>query len=298
MRKKLMQFLSLIMYFLILIAIIKVKKFNDNLVSTLNKYKDIDFNITAESCIVMNQETKEVLYALNENKVMLPASITKILTCLTALSLFNEDDYVYITDKMINTVGSKMYLQNGDFVQVSTLLYGLMLQSGNDAAMALALNYSSNEDDFINEMNKLAKKLGMNKSTFKNSTGLDEVTKNYTTAYDMALLTSNAVNDERFLKYFGTKKITITEQNHTFYMYHKHRLVQNDESVIGGKTGYTRLAKRTLVTAFSENETTLIIVTLNAYNDWELHKKLFKHFLLDSRESSKTLLTAFERNFQ
>lgn len=275
MRKKLMQLLSFIMYIMIIIAIIKIKTFKEEELYTYKPLK-IDFNISAESCVVLKQSTLEVLFEKNMNKVLLPASITKILTCLTALRLYPEDDYIYITKEMVKTNGSNMYLKEGDYVKVSTVLYGLMLQSGNDAAKALAVNLSGNENDFISKMNQIAKEIGMKNSVFNNPSGLDDENYNKTTALDMAYLTAFALNNSSFLKYFSTKFIVLKEEENTFYLRHKHRLVQNNDHCIGGKTGYTKKAGRTLVTCFKQNNDIIIIVTMNAYNDWKLHENLFK----------------------
>lgn len=279
MKKKLMLFLSSIMYILVLIAIIKVKLYVENTICTIHNEQEFDFRITSESCIVLNYDDQQILFQKNAYRIMLPASITKILTCVCAIELYNLDDYLYITDDMINCVGSKMYLASGDYVKISTLLYGLMLTSGNDAAKALSLKYSGKEEDFVDYMNIVAQRIGMKNSKFSNPSGLDEHNMNYTTAYDMAVLTAYALHNSDFKTIFGTKQIIIKEQNHQFILRHKHRLMHTNKDIIGGKTGYTIKAKRTLVSAFQKNNTTIIIVSLNAYDDWTLHENLANFFL-------------------
>lgn len=269
--------ITTITFGIILLTIIRVKLKNDTYIEVYNK--NINFNVDAESCVVMDANNNEILYQNNPHKKLLPASITKILTCITALELYPIDDYVYIDYDMINTIGSRIYLKIGDYIKVEDLLYGLMLNSGNDAAKALALHYSKIEEDFIKQMNKLAKKIGMVNSVFKNSSGLDNETSNITTAYDMAILTSYSLNNDNFIKFFGTKKYYTKLDDRTLYYHHKHRLVQNYDFVLGGKTGYTERAGRTLVTVFEEGDKKIIVVTFNSHNDWQIHLNFGRHFL-------------------
>ena len=230
------------------------------------------------SSIVMDKITKRVLYKNNINERMLPASTTKILTCITALELYNLDDVVIVTKEMLMVDGSSIYLEVGDVITILDLLYGLMLCSGNDAALALAYHYSGNDKDFIYEMNKLAKKIGMKNSTFENPHGLDEYTKNYTTVYDMALLMSYALNNEVFCKITKTIKYNpVIVSNKRLYFYNKHRLIRNMDNVTGGKTGYTKKAHRTLVTSFKKEEFEIVVVTFNCSDDWNVHRSLAEY---------------------
>ncbi len=292
MRKKGLLLLSFIAYGLLIAGIVKVKIYKyENSIYTINS-KAVSFSVDASSAIVYNASNKEILYQKNCHEKLFPASITKILTCITALENYELDDYVYVTSEMINTIGSKIYLMPGDYVKVEDLLLGLMLNSGNDAAKVLAMHLSGNESDFISLMNKLAKKIGMNDSTFNNPSGLDNETLNYTTAYDMAILTAYAINNQEFRKIFGTKAKVIELENHFLYLHHKHKLVQYYSYVLGGKTGYTEKAGRTLVTVYNQNNIDLIVVTLNAHNDWEIHQN-FYHLFLEKKEEQTNVLTFF-----
>ena len=246
--------------------------------------KDINFNVDAESCIVYDPDNNDILYQNNCNKKLPPASITKILTCITALELFSLDEYVYITYDMVNTIGSSIYLHEGDYIKVEDLLYGLMLNSGNDAAKALALHYSNNESDFIFKMNQVANKIGMNNSSFYNASGLDNQSCNLTTAYDMALLTTYAIKNDNFVKIFGCHKYRSILTDRTLYFNNKHKLVRNYDFVLGGKTGYTEKAGRTLVTVFKTNNRSIIVVTFNSHNDWQIHLNFGRHFLGDKND--------------
>ncbi len=229
----------------------------------------------AEAMIALSLNDNEVFYQKNMHKVMLPASLTKVLTAILSINLYQLDDYVIITNEMVNVEGSRVYLEVGDIISVKDLLYGLMLCSGNDCAMALGLHYSGNLNDFVILMNELTTKIGMKNSTFNNPHGLDTTTENYTTAYDLAILFSYAMKNETFRMITETKNYhseIYSEKN--IYFKNKHRLIHSLTNVIGGKTGYTKKAKRTLITGFKEEDQEIVIVTLNASSDWFIHQDL------------------------
>ncbi len=308
MKQKILVYLSLLMYALIVVAIVKVKSFEElPTISVINNNVAIDFSVTAESCIVIDAKLNAVLYEKNAYKQMLPASITKILTAITSIENYPLDDYVHINNEIANQVGSKIYLKNNDLISVSDLLYGLILSSGNDCAMALAMHYSGKEEDFIKLMNDVAQKAGCKNSYFQNASGLDETNENHTTAYDMALITSYALKNVCFREIFSTKNKNITLSDRTLYLHHKHRLIHSSNLITGGKTGYTKKAGRTLVSSFSDGQNEIIVVTLDAYNDWEIHKKFASAYLDESNkflysntkvllnENTQTLLESFER---
>ncbi len=246
------------------------------------KSKDIDvvktINDYSESSIVLDKNTKRILYENNIHKKMLPASTTKILTCITVIENYNLDDLVLITKDMLNVDGSSIYLEIGDVISVKDLLYGLMLCSGNDAASALSYHYSGNQDDFIYLMNELAKKIGMKNSIFENPHGLDSTSKNYTTVYDMALLMSYALDNDIFREITKTKvynpKIASGKQ---MYFTNKHRLIKTESNVTGGKTGFTKMARRTLVTSFKEGDFEIVVVTFNSTDDFNFHRLISRN---------------------
>ena len=159
------------------------------------------------------------------------------------------------------------------------LLYGLMLRSGNDAAMAIAEFVGGNEADFVKMMNEKAKEIGMTNSIFQNPSGLDETTYNLSTAKDMALVMQYAMNNPIFREITGTKTHKATTKNGMTYVWHnKHKLVTGYyEYAIGGKTGFTKQARRTLVTSARKDEMELIVVTLKAGDDWNDHMSLFNY---------------------
>lgn len=192
----------------------------------------------AESMIVMDMRTKRILNSYQPNKKMLPASITKILTCITCIEHYDLDKIIVVGEEVLQSEGSSIYLKIGDVITVRDLLYGLMLCSGNDAAIVLAYHYNQCIDDFIYLMNQTAKQIGMNDSNFENPSGLNNTSKNTTTAYDMALLMSYAMKNAVFREITSTKDYTAKIcSNKTMYFHNKHRLLQENEDVIGGKTG-------------------------------------------------------------
>lgn len=275
MKKRSLIFISIIAYIMLAVCIVRVKTTLSEIDKVTSTFNYTKFDVDAKACIFMNCDTSEILYQKNMNQPLLPASITKLVTCLTVLENINIENYILITDEMVNTVGSKIYLMKGDYVKIEDLLYGLMLNSGNDAAKALALSLTNNEIDFIHLMNKLAKKVGMTNSNFNNPSGLDDENANYTTAYDMAKLVSYGINNKSFIKIIGTKSKIVKLENHNLYFHHKHKLVQNYDYVIGGKTGYTKNAGRTLVTIYEYENQKYVVVTLDCNNDWKIHQYFY-----------------------
>lgn len=246
------------------------------------------FNITArgsgtstyaQSAVLMEMRSGRILYEQNANERLLTASIAKIMTAITAIENGYIDEYVEISDEATKQIGSSIYLVAGDKVKLEDLIYGLLLRSGNDAAYAIAETVGEGDvDKFIYLMNETAKKIGMTNSTFENPSGLDEKTKNYSTAYDMALLTQYAYQNETFRKIFGAKVHKCETYNGNVYsFYNKHRLVTGKDYVTGGKTGFTKAAHRTLVTTASINDLDLVAVTFNDGNDWNDHQNLFNY---------------------
>lgn len=271
MKKKIFLLLILFTFISLLFFIFHLELKNET-VEEVTKYQ---LSNEAESMIVMDMRTKRVLNSYQANKKMLPASITKILTCITCIEHYDLDHIIVVGEEVLKSDGSSIYLKIGDIITVRDLLYGLMLCSGNDAAIVLAYHYNQNIDDFIYLMNQTAKQIGMNDSNFENPSGLNGDTRNITTAYDMALLMSYAMKNETFRKITSTKDYKANLfSNRTMYFHNKHRLLQESEDVIGGKTGYTKEAHRTLVTCFKKDEFEIVVVTLNCSSDWSFHEKL------------------------
>ncbi len=230
------------------------------------------------SAILLDADSNRVLYEKNKDERLLTASIAKIMTAIIAIENIDVKEEVLITYEDSIQVGSSVYLKEGDKLRIIDLLHGLLLRSGNDCAHALAMSVSNSLEDFSILMNEKAKELGMINSTFENPSGLDENTKNYSTAYDMALLTSYAIDNPIFRKIFTSTsyKVTINEEK-TLYWKNKHRLVTSNNNIIGGKTGYTETAGRTLVSYAVKDGKNLIAVTFDDGNDWNDHTSMFEY---------------------
>lgn len=295
MKLKVLLFTVLFIFcFLIIVIGVKITEANNDVNVSIN------FSDSSVSSIAMDRRTKRVLYENNIHKRMLPASTTKIMTALVAIKYYDLDDFVVITNDMINVEGSRIYLEVGDVISVKDLLYGLMLRSGNDAAMALAYHYSGTFSDFIYLMNETAKEIGMKDTTFENPHGLDSSSKNYISVYDMALLMSTALEDDTFRMITKTKNYKNKIISGKFINFsNKHKLILNNELVTGGKTGFTKNAKRTLVTSFMKEDFEIIVVSFNCSDDWNLHLNLadycFNRYKLKSIASKIELLVSLDK---
>ena len=228
------------------------------------------------SSIVMDIDSGRVLYENNIHEKRLIASITKIMTAILTIENNNLNKKVTIGEEILTMYGTNIYIEVGEIISIKDLLYGLILRSGNDSAIALATATSKTEEKFVELMNKKAKELDMKNSSFQNSHGLDDYTKNYSTAYDMALLSRYAYNNTNYKEIASTKKYTAKTKNKTYLWYNRNKLLNLYKYCTGGKNGYTPDAGRTLVTTASKDDLNLTIVTLNEANEYELHENLYE----------------------
>jgi len=238
-----------------------------------------DTGVGAASFVLMEQKTGRVLSQKDANTQRKIASITKIMTAILAIESGKMDEMVEITPEMVQTEGSSIYLKVGMEISLRDLVYGLMLRSGNDAAQAIAIKVGGSIPGFVHLMNEKATWLGMNNSKFTNPHGLDDEDRHVSTAYDMALLTRYAMENDEYGKIAGTAKYKAeTEQEEwSPFFENKHRLIKGDyRYATGGKTGFTKKARRTLVTTASKDGLDLIVVTLDDPNDWADHINLFE----------------------
>ena len=227
--------------------------------------------ISAECAILIDAQTGRVLYEKQAEEKSLIASTTKIMTALVICEQTNVLDRVKIPKEAVGIEGSSMYLKEGEVLTVQELLYGLMLQSGNDAAAALAIYCGGTVEGFTELMNDKAHRLGMTQSHFANPNGLDSP-GNYSTARDMGILTAYAMQNPIFAQTVSTKTITIGERclrNHN-------KLLWQLEGANGVKTGYTKAAGRILISSVTRMGRQLIAVTFNAPDDWQDHKTLIE----------------------
>ena len=226
---------------------------------------------SASSAILVDVDSGRVLYEQNADAKMRIASTTKILTALVAIEEGDLNDIVTVSREAAWTEGSSMYLEEGEELTLETLLYGLMLCSGNDAAVAIAEHIAGSQAGFAKLMNAKAAEIGMTNSSFANPNGLD-AEDHYSTARDMARLACAAVENETLVRLASTRTITIggrTMSNHN-------KLLGSLPGCIGLKTGYTMAAGRTLVTCTEQNGQRLVAVTLQDGNDWADHQALYE----------------------
>ena len=226
---------------------------------------------SATAAILVDADSGRVLYEQNADARMLIASTTKIMTALVAIREGNLSDTVKVSKKAAYTEGSSMYLKVGEELTLETLLYGLMLCSGNDAAVAIA-EHGGSEAGFAELMNETAAELGMEHTSFANPNGLDHE-DHYSTARDMAVLACAAMNNEILARIVSTRTVTIggrTMTNHN-------KLLSYMDGCIGLKTGYTQAAGRTLVSCAEQEGQRLVAVTLQDGNDWADHQALYEY---------------------
>lgn len=239
-----------------------------------------NIKISAKSAILIDAKTGKVLYEKNSNQVMQMASTTKIMTTLLCIESGNLDEYFEVDPNAIKVEGSSMGLVAGDKVSKRVLCYGMMLPSGNDAANATAVKVAGSIEKFVAMMNERAKKIGMKNTNFVTPSGLDDYTNyHYSTAYDMAILTQEALKNPTFKEICSTKNARVEFGNPPYarWLHNSNKLLSSYQGIIGVKTGFTDKAKRCLISACELNGATLICVTLNAPSDWNDHVNLYNY---------------------
>ena len=220
-------------------------------------------DVNSRACVVIDRKTNSVLFGKNENSKKKMASTTKIMTATIIIEKCNLTDTIEISKKAAGTGGSRLGLKTGDKITVLDLLYGLMLRSGNDAAVALAEYAGGDINGFAELMNAKALELGLTNTHFETPHGLDS-NEHYTTAYELALLSNYALNNPTFAKIVGTKNYTITINSSPKDLSNTNELLGNMQGVYGIKTGFTNGANRCLVTACKRNNMDIICVVLGA----------------------------------
>lgn len=231
------------------------------------------FFVSAESSIVLCADTNQVLYGENQHKKMGMASTTKIMTAIIALENGNTTDMVTVSRNASIQEGSSVYLKPNDRVSLSDLLYALMLNSGNDAAMAIAEHIAKTPEAFTVLMNEKATELGCRNTHFNNPSGLPD-DDHYSTAHDMAIIMSYAIKNDEFTKIVGTKEHQIETESGVTYLRNHNKLLWQYPTCIGGKTGFTKASGRCFVSCAKKDGVTLVCVTLDAPDDWTDHKNL------------------------
>ncbi|PYF05760.1 D-alanyl-D-alanine carboxypeptidase [Ureibacillus chungkukjangi] len=232
------------------------------------------FSVTqaaSASYAVIDAETGRLLEGSSPHTRMPIASLTKIWTALIAIENSKLDDEVEITQRAALSEGSSIYLEPGEKIKVESLLYGLMLRSGNDAAYALAEHAGGSLEGFVDLMNEKADLYGLNNTDFTNPSGLHNDI-HLSSAYDTAQMLRIALQNETFKKVSST--INYKEPSKGVTWQNKHRLLRQQVGAVSGKTGFTKVAGRTLATYFEQDNKKVIVVTLSESNDWQVHKGL------------------------
>lgn len=222
------------------------------------------FETSAQSAMVMERSSKRVLYSKNCNAHLPIASTTKIVTALTVLNNANLDDIVEIPAEACGIEGSSIYLRAGEHLTVRELLYGLMLRSGNDAAVALALHTAGSIECFAEMMNDTAINLGLADCHFVNPHGLHD-DKHYCSAHDLSVITCEALNNADFCEIVSTKTYRIANEGYDYdrVLVNKNKLLSNCDGADGVKTGYTKKAGRCFVGSSTRNGMQVVVVVLN-----------------------------------
>lgn len=238
-----------------------------------------EVNVSAEAAVLYCPQNNEVYYSKNENKLMKPASTTKIMTALLTLEYARKNNkQVKFTESMA-AEGSSMYLKFGEVVKLSDLAVGIMMCSGNDAANAAAISIAGSKSKFASLMNRRARIIGMKNTHFVTPSGLDNK-NHYSTAYDMALLMAETLKNPMFAELTAKRSETVSfikpKSKKVTYSNHN-RLLSMYKHCIGGKTGYTMAAGRCLVSAAVKDGLKLIAVTMNDKNDWNDHIDLYDY---------------------
>lgn len=220
-------------------------------------------SINSRSCIIYDRNSHMILYGKNETKQVKMASTTKIMTSLIIIENCNLSETTEISKKAAGTGGSRLGLKTGDKITIKDLLYGLMLCSGNDAAVALAEYAGGDIQGFSELMNQKANELGLTSTHYESPHGLDS-DGHYTTTYELAVLTDYALKNETFAKIVGTKNYTVTINGYPKNLSNTNELLGYLNGVYGVKTGFTNGANRCLVTACKRNDMDIICVVLGA----------------------------------
>ncbi len=234
-------------------------------------------SVPSRNAILIDGDSGRVLYSKNINEKRLIASTTKIMTAIIAIESGKLDDKVKVNDVVLKSYGSGIYIKPGEILTLRDLVYGLLLRSGNDAAIMIE-DYLGGHDIFIDKMNKKASKIGMKNTIFMNSNGLDDSNeKNYSTVYDMAILMKYANNNYDFREINSTKKYTLSTNLNDYVWRNENKLLYRYKYATGGKTGFTDKARRTLVSSATKNDINLIAVTFNDKDDFNTHIKLYNY---------------------
>ena len=242
------------------------------------KVNAAELNLSAKSAILINALTNEVIYEKNAYEKRGMASTTKIMTALLAIERGDLQKTFVAQEEDVRIEGTSIGLKAGDKITLETLVQGMLLESGNDAANVTARVIGNSREKFVSLMNKKAREIGMKNTRFENPSGLT-ADGHFSTAYDMALLGSFAIKNKQFRNFCSLTSSRVSygnpEYQRTFKNHNK--LLNSVDGAFGIKTGFTKASGRCLVSAAERDGVTLVAVTLSAPDDWNDHKKLFEY---------------------
>ncbi len=235
-------------------------------------------SVSADSAILIEASTGEIVWSKNADAKRSMASTTKIMTALVAIENCDISKTVAISPDAVGIEGSSVYLYEGERLRMEDLLYAMLLESANDAAAAIAIEVGGSIEDFAKLMNAKAAELGLESTHFTNPHGLDD-SEHYTTAEELAIIASAAMKNETFRSIVSTYKKTIplNETEGVRLLINHNKLLKSYDGCVGVKTGYTKKSGRCLVSAALRDGVELICVTLDAPNDWQDHSRLFDY---------------------
>ena len=226
--------------------------------------------------IVRDMDSKRVFFERDSNIRKLPASTTKIMTCILGIENNNLFDVVTVGDEILKMDGSNIYLEKNEKILMQDLLYGMMLRSANDAAMVVGKHTSGDINHFVRLMNEKAKDLGLFNTIFNNPTGLDDYEKNYSTVSDLSLLYSYAYKNKIFRDIVGTKKYKASSSNKSYLFNNRMKLLEMYPKATGGKTGYTKKAGRVLVSSARKGNLNIVIASIGDTYGYDKHIKFYE----------------------
>lgn len=235
-------------------------------------------DVSAKSSVLIEAKSKEVLLDNNCHNQMPMASTTKIMTSLLAIEAGIPNAEIETTEDMLKVEGTSMGLLPGDFVSMRELVYGMLLESGNDAANVVAYKLGGSKEKFAIMMNNRARQIGMKNTNFVTPSGLD-ADGHHSTAYDMALLGAQAISNPEFRSICSceSKRVEYGNPPYMRTLSNHNSLLKKYPYAIGIKTGFTKKSRRCLVSAAEKDGIVLVAVTLNASNDWDDHIKMYEY---------------------
>lgn len=249
----------LIILFIILLIPLKI-----NATEILNNY------------VVMDMDSGRVIKQLSKDERILPASTTKIMTLIVAIENSNPSDVVKVGNEILIADGTNIYAEVGENILLQDLLYGMILRSGNDAALAIANYTGGNVDNFVRLMNEKARQLHLKNTVFENPTGLDDTTKNMTTVNELAIMYSYGYKNKLFRDILKTKDYKTSSDRKSYYFKNRTEILDMYDKATGGKTGYTPKAGRLLVSSASNNDLNLVIASRGNTYGYKNHISMFE----------------------